>query len=165
MMAQTRPRSWWYPWIIVAFFAVVVSVNGFMIYTATTTFTGLETEGHYVKGLKYNDNLDGVKKQAELGWKDITSWTPLSQNGTERSGRLKVVFLDKAGNPLEGMKADALLIRPTHEGYDQEASLQSIGNGVYEFAMTLPLPGQWDVRILASKGDDLYQRVQRLHIK
>ncbi|MCW9035643.1 MAG: FixH family protein [Alphaproteobacteria bacterium] len=165
MMAQARQRSWWYPWIFVAFFAVIITVNGIMIYFATSTFTGLETDKHYVKGLKYNDNLEGVKKQAEMGWKDTTSWVAIAEDGLSRSGRINTVFQDKDGKPLKGLTIKAMVIRPTHAGYDMDVDLQSAGMGTYELAVTLPLPGLWDVRLLASRGEEHYQRVQRLYIK
>jgi len=163
--SKPRQRSWWFPWIIVAFFTVVISVNGTMIYFATSTFTGLDTEGHYAKGLKYNDNLEGVRKQAELGWSDKTAFVLEGQNGEGRDGMLRVDFTDKDGQPLPGLKVFAIVTRPTHVGYDFEVLLSGVGNGVYGAAATLPLPGQWDIRILASRGEQTYQRVQRVQVK
>jgi nitrogen fixation protein FixH len=164
-MTAKRQRGWFYPWIIVAFFAVVISVNGFMIYVATGTFTGLETEGHYVKGLNYNKNLEGVRKQAALGWTDKTTFVSGGKVGDSHKGELKVNFSGKDGNPLSGLTAVALITRPTHSGYDFEIALSNAGNGLYSAPIILPLPGQWDARILASRGEQTYQRVQRFQVK
>ena len=56
-MAGARPRGWWYPWIFVGAMAVVVVVNGILAWLAVGTWTGIETEDHYRKGLAYNENL------------------------------------------------------------------------------------------------------------
>ena len=42
--------------------------NGAMIWLAFATWTGLETEGAYQKGLAYNRTLEEAEAQAALGW-------------------------------------------------------------------------------------------------
>ena len=50
-MARPRQPGWWYPWIFVGGMLVVIAVNGVLITMAVSTFSGIETEEHYRKGL------------------------------------------------------------------------------------------------------------------
>ena len=155
-MAKKRPDGWWYPWIFVAFFAVVIGVNGVMITIATGTFTGLDTKDHYRKGLAYNENLEGVRKQASLGWvADVSATTE----------QLAVEFKNKEGAPLVGLTLSGMMTRPTHVDDDQAlGAFTEVAPGRYETKLSLTKKGQWDARILAVKGDQSFQMVERLHI-
>jgi len=155
-MAKKRPDGWWYPWIFVAFFAVVIGVNGVMITIATGTFTGLDTKDHYRKGLAYNENIEGVRKQSALGWVADVSAVP---------DRLAVDFKDKEGAPLTGLTLSGMMTRPTHVDDDQTlGAFTEVTPGRYETSLSLQKRGQWDARILAVKGDQSFQMVERLHI-
>ena len=68
-LATATDRSRWIPYAFVAFFGVVLLANGTMIGLAFATWTGLETEGAYQKGLAYNRVLDRARAQAALGWR------------------------------------------------------------------------------------------------
>ena len=50
----------WIPWLFVGLFALVLVVNGSMIFVAFSTFPGLETTNAYQRGLAYNRQLDAV---------------------------------------------------------------------------------------------------------
>lgn len=151
-----RPRGWWYPWIFVAGMALVVVVNGIMAFIALNTWTGLETEGHYVKGLAYNDNLAAAAAQAERGWQvELTH---------QRGGALSVAFRDRDGTPLSGLAVQVLAVRPTHQGYDTSVELEHAGGGRYEGKLALPLSGLWELRIHAFKGTIAFQTTERIQV-
>jgi len=156
VMAKQRPDGWWYPWIFVAFFAVVIGVNGVMITIATGTFTGLDTKDHYRKGLAYNESIKGARQQAALGWTvDVAAL----------GDRLAVEFKDKEGKAITGLALSGMMTRPTH--VDDDLALGSFTEtrpGYYETALSLPKKGQWDARILAVKGEQSFQMVERLQI-
>jgi len=155
-MAKQRPDGWWYPWIFVAFFAVVISVNAVMITIATGTFTGLDTKDHYRKGLAYNDALEGVRKQAAMGWVADVSAT---------DSRLVVLFRDKEGQALTGLAVTGTMTRPTTVEEDTPLdAFSEVAPGRYEAALALSKKGQWDARLLAVKGDQTFQLVERLVI-
>ena len=56
-------------------------------------------------------------------------------------------------------------MRPTHEGYDTDVVLRDLGGGAYGAEVELALEGQWDVRLWISRQGDVYQLVQRLHVR
>ncbi len=55
-----RQKGWYIPWIFVGLFLVVAAVNGVMIHFAFSSWTGLQTEEHFLKGIKYNQDLAGA---------------------------------------------------------------------------------------------------------
>lgn len=147
-------------WILSAGFSSVLVANGALIYFAINTWTGLETEQHYVKGLAYNANLEAAQRQQELGWQATlkNEFTP----GDTPAGVSLVRFTDNNDQPLNDLEVRILATRPTHDGYDREFTLMSVGHGLYKGDIVLPLKGQWDFRILAQRGADDFQRVERI---
>jgi len=69
-------RLTWGPWVFFAMFAVIIAVNGVMVAFAFGTWTGLETDGAYEKGLSYNDTLEAARRQAALGWRSRSRSNP-----------------------------------------------------------------------------------------
>ena len=158
-MSGTTPSSRKALWIILAGFSVVLVANGFLVYYAANSWTGLETKQHFAKGLAYNQNLLGAEQQKALGWQARLS---TSFEGDGLSGTSRIHFTDKNGQALTRMAVRIIAVRPTHEGYDQEFALAETNDGIYQGSFTLPLKGQWDFRILARRAGNNYQRVERL---
>ena len=153
-------------WFFVLFGAFLLA-NATLIYFALTSWTGLEVESHYNKGIAYNDTLAAAKAGEALGWNvDIDFQSiPVSALEGVKDGNLSVRITDATGNPLEGAEVAALFFRPTHEGFDRRLSLGSKGGGLYAVQASLPLAGQWDVRILIHHGDDSYGAKRRIVLK
>jgi nitrogen fixation protein FixH len=162
-MAATRQRGWWYPYIFVGLFAIVVGVNVTMAYFATSTFTGLETESAYQKGLEYNTNLALARQQEALGWTVETTVTPVTGQGPR--AEIVVSYRDRDGKPVDGMEVGAKMIRPTSKGLDHKITLKPLGNGTYGGAYQLPVNGVWDMDIVALGADAAYEHAHRFVIK
>jgi len=165
MAQKQRADGWWYPWIFVGAMVMVALVNGIMIFIALDTWTGLETEGHYRKGLIYNENLAADEAQAQRGWRFNLASDVVRVSGDSRTVELRAQFSDSHGTSLDGLDVNALIVRPTHEGYDFETSMKALGNGAYGATIELPLAGQWDVRIHALRGDEAFQEVLRVQVR
>lgn len=165
MSKEQKPDGWWYPWIFVAAFAVIFAVNGTMAFFAVDSWTGLETKNHFNQGQNYNQILDQRAKQDALGWTADFSYENIPAADDPRAGQFRLKFADKAGNPINNLYIDALAMRPTHEGHDQMMIFTFRGNGTYAANTTLPLPGLWEVRYTATRGEDTYQIRQRVEVK
>ena len=162
---KKRPRSWWFPWIFVAFFAVIISVNGVMMYFAYDSWSGLETDGHYRKGLAYDDTIAAAKAQEAMGWDVKLDVKTLKSDGDSRTVAYKVTFLDQDKKPVESLKAHAYFMRPTHEGVDENEQMNLIAPGVVTGEFNLKMPGQWTVRVYGESLDRKYQLVERIVVK
>lgn len=157
-----RKPGWWYPWIFVGMFGVVVSVNGALAYFATSTFTGLQTEGAYEKGLAYNQTLASAEAQEKLGW---TLAPHLDAAAIAGGGPLTVTVSGRDGKPVEKLEVVAKLVRPTVSGHDQVVELHEVDAGRYVSEVKLPFPGIWDMKVVATRGADRYQINQRVVLK
>lgn len=143
MTAQVKPYTGkrilaWF----IGFFLVVFSANGIMTYFALETWTGLETEDSYVKGLNYNQEIENARVQNESGWN-----VSIAQMPETVDGRFEIqITRPKESFPPTQVKAT--FIRTVIEGYDQEVTLSHLGNGLYGAPVKLPLIGQWDVLVV-----------------
>lgn len=156
-----KPKGSRIPLLFFAFFGVVFLANGIMIYVAMSSWTGLETKNHYLKGLNYNAALEGAAEQASRGW--TTNVELLDRAGL--TARLVVVLEKPDGNPVVGADFDVELLRPTHMGYDQAVTLSEVEPGRYESMVRFPLAGQWDIRQSVHHKDGTYQAVERVMVK
>ncbi len=165
MTKKERKSGWWYPWIFVGFFAVVITVNGIMMFFAYDSWTGLETEGHYLKGLAYDDNVKGAKAQEALGWDVKLNVQTVEAMDKKRKVAYQVTFLDHDMKPVKALKAHAFFRRPTSEGLDVDGPAQEIAPGVVAGDFTLAVPGNWEVRVHAASQGRQYQLVERVVVK
>ncbi|HLN26001.1 MAG TPA: FixH family protein [Patescibacteria group bacterium] len=161
-VAQRR-SGWWYPYIFVGVFGVVLAVNLVFMYSAVHTFTGLETQEAYDKGLVYNQVIAQAKAQEKLAWTvDATLLPASSPDAASHESNVVVSFLDKDGQPVSGLSVKAQFVRPTMEGYDTAAELMEQGGGRYVATVKLPLAGQWELKVAAHKGEIDYKLGQRV---
>lgn len=148
------------PMLFIAAFLVVIAVNGALIFFAEGTFSGLETQHAYERGLQYNKALAAEAAQQRLGWHHEAAIS-----GAAGSRTLHVNMTDGEGRPLEDLKVTAHLVRPSNAGLDLTLALQSAGDGRYAATFSLPAAGQWDLRLVAHRGDVSWQQSMRLFVK
>ncbi|MEW5729006.1 MAG: FixH family protein [Pseudomonadota bacterium] len=158
-MAKARQPGWWYPYIFVGAFLVVIGVNGALAWFATSTFTGLETEGAYEKGLAYNQNLALAKAQAELGWTVDTTVEPVAGEGARVA--VTLAYRDRDGRPVNDLDIRGRVIRPTAKGLDHDVAFPAKGEGLYGATLDLPLNGVWDIEVAAVGKAASYQHAKR----
>ena len=144
-----------------AFFALIFAANAALVYFAVGSWTGLETEQSYAKGLTYNRVLEAGEAQKSLGWKGSISLA----GGSADMSRLDVTIADRKSDPLEGLSVTAVFTRPTHEGHDLTRELRPAGGGTYTVDVSLPLKGQWNVRVIADGAHSRYVFQDRVYLK
>jgi len=159
--ADSKPIDRWLPWLFVVFFAVVLIVNGIMVYVAAASWTGLETKQYYVKGLAYNKKLQEVERQKALGWTGTLAVEPETQGRV----RLYLSLQDHRKLAIAGATVIARFVRPTSEGHDEEVRMDDLGGGRYAGTMNLPLPGQWDVRVVARHPSGDFRLTRRIMVR
>ena len=144
------------PYYFVAFFVFLAIADGFFVYLATSTHTGVVKEQAYEKGLDYNSAIAAKETQEALGWE--------SQLAYEK-GELRVVVSDAAGAPLTQAKVRAYFHRPTQDGYDFEQDLTEKENGIYRARIDFPLKGQWDITWVTQWKQHSYQKKTRIAVQ
>lgn len=139
-------------WFI-GFFLVVFTANGIMAYFAINTWTGLQTEDSYVKGLNYNKEIENAVSQENSGWEISITNKPVATKD-----RFELLIT----RPEESLPPSAVkvnFIRAVQEGYDQQVILTHQGNGLYGAPVNLPLPGQWTVLVIVNSQNNFIYKL------
>src|SRR5690242_2751599 len=136
--AEPRLTGWMVLFYLFTFFAVVMGVNGLMIYEALSTMRGVDTESAYQAGRMFEQDVAMVKAQDDRRWQIDAKLAP-APDGT----RVELLARDEAGRLLTGMTASAIFERPTDRGLDREIAFSEDSPGRYHGNAKL-LPGQWD---------------------
>lgn len=165
LTAQSNNRALWVPGLFVLGFLIVIAVNGILIFEAVRSFSGLETDSAYEKGLHYNQALAAAANNARIGWHAEPIVRPGRIAGKAADRELEIVVTDRAGAPVTGLQVQAILVRPTNAGMDTPLSLTDRGNGHYGAVFTPKGLGNWDLRISARSGDTSWQQIQRIFLK
>jgi nitrogen fixation protein FixH len=160
LVVQTK-GSRWIPYAFIAFFGVVLLANGAMIWLAFATWTGLETERAYQKGLAYNRVLDQAEAQASLGWHVDLEFVQADQ----RALAVKLALADRRGDLIEDARVSTTFYRPTHEGHDRVAAIPHRYGGEYEAQVELPLAGQWDVHLSIERAGEIWREARRVYLR
>ncbi len=156
-MTEKRSSSW-IPWTFVGGFGVILIANGALLYFAIQSWTGIETESAYEKGLAFNEQIESAEAQARLGWQAELLVEPAG----DKRAAVTLTLLDAAAAPLERAEVTATFVRPTHSGHDVDLVLVPLGGGRYGAAAALPFAGQWDLEldILHPRGQ--YRMTERV---
>ncbi|MFC4167322.1 FixH family protein [Teichococcus aestuarii] len=148
-----RPRrSGWIPWVFVGGMALVIAVNGVLIWAALSSFTGVTVGRAYDRGLAYNDVLAESARQRALGWRATLRL---------EEGVLALAAEDAAGRPVAGT-VQGLLLRPL-SGETVPLNFAAAAPGHFLAEANPPWPGQWEARlVLTGPGGrqlDIRQRI------
>ncbi len=145
MTAPIRPvkppfavKGWHVAAGVVAFFALVVSVDAAFLVTAYRTHPGQVAPRPYEAGLIYNAELERLRVQDALGWR---------AGAEARADGLEVLMQDRDGRPLTGLKVSTTLQRPATEQGRADVVLTEEAPGQY--GVDRALSGAWDARIEA----------------
>lgn len=151
----------WIPWAFAGSLGVVVAVNGALVYFAIASSTGLVNEHPFDQGSSYNRVLNAGEAQDALGWRGTVSF---AETGAQR-GELAAQFTDHDGRALTGLTVTAHVVRPVEPLPAVTVALSETAAGRYAGAAELSRLGQWEVRIAARRGGDLFEFAERIVVK
>ncbi len=129
--------------MLVAFFGVVIGVNGIMMKLAIATLPGTDVDSPYAAGLTYDREISAAHDQAARKWQVNAHIERRADGGAA----LQVEARDAAGRPVTGLKFGGRLERPTDKRADLPVELAETGIGIYRGSATTVAPGQWDLVI------------------
>ncbi len=142
--------------IMVAFFGVVIAVNGIMAYVAVNSWTGLMARNGYVASQDFNALKAEQRRQDNLGFQSVLRYIGKTMEFT---------LQDSSKMPLKGFEITLNVGRPTHENDDRSFILKEQEPGIYREKLQLA-PGQWNAEITAvDKAGRRYQRLVRLYVE
>lgn len=146
------------PLTFIAGFAVVIAVNGIMMWQAITSFSGLYSDHARDHGVTYNRVIAEQKARDGLGWKVATSWQPESQ-------RLGLSLANADGSPLAGARVSVELVRPAEKRAPIDVDLTNLGDGRFGARIDLPMRGSWDLDIAVESNGQHYAVTKRVFLQ
>lgn len=141
---------------MIAFYAVIMAVNGVFMFFALDTWPGLTDRDSYKKGLAYNQTLADGERQKALGWKT----TVITGNG-----RLQLKLTGADDQPLTGAVVAAVASRPVGELSSTALTFSPDGTGGYIAAFDPDLKGRWKVDVTILHGDDRFRTIHEVMVK
>jgi nitrogen fixation protein FixH len=158
MTALSMRNGRYIPWLFVAGFVLVFTVNATMIWFAVGSFSGLYASKPRDRGLHYNAIVDEQKTRDALGWKIDAQWRP-------ESGCLEISAVDGAGRPLAGARVTVELVRPAEKRPPLSVAMGAIEPGRFAGYVELPARGNWDADIVVEHGGERYALTRRMFLR
>ena len=146
--------------ILLSLFSVVFAVNGYFLWSALSTHTGVVAIEPYRKGLAYNARIAADERQTELGWRDALA--------VERDGTIRVTLVDRSGTPVRGLAVTSVVGRPATARFDRAARLVEESPGQYIANVSALADGRWLVTIEAgdaANAEPVFRLRRRLWLK
>lgn len=160
--APRRGLSGWHVLAaMVGFFAVIIVADATMIYKALSTFGGVDNANAYRDGLAYNARIATAERQAGLGWQDKVEVLA-------DPARLRVSLTGRDGQPVTGLKVEAVIARPATTRFDEAVAMAEVAPGVFEAVLShVAGGGAWiaDVRAFkAGEAEPVYLTRRRVWV-
>lgn len=161
--AQKGTSAWRSPWVIgwVSLVVAVLVVNGTMIYLAFATNPGLVNDDFYERGQHYEETLIS-KRMIDPGW-TIRSDIPDGIAVNEET-MIRVVLVDKAGQPVSPDKVTFYAYRPSDKAADFSRPMEPEDTGRFAVKTSFPLYGYWDTLIAVEHEGEEYTAGRRIRI-
>lgn len=135
-------RGWHVLVSVVAFFAVVISLDMLFVVWAVDSFPGEVSGRAYEDGIAYDKTLAARRAQARLGW------TARVTQGAS-PGQVAAEFRGPDGETLDGLTVKATFTRPATDHGRRVAVLRAAPGKPYVGAVRLD-DGAWDLTLTAS---------------
>jgi nitrogen fixation protein FixH len=146
------------PWLFVAGFALVIAVNGTMMWFAIGSFSGLYSDHARDRGLHYNRVMAEQRARDALGWSVEASWQAADH-------RLGLAVKDANGRPLDTAAVSVELIRPAEKRAPVRIAMEALGGGRFAATVVLPARGNWDADIVVDTGGQHFAVTKRLFLR
>jgi nitrogen fixation protein FixH len=145
--------------MFVAFFAVIIAVNGTMLTLAIGTLPGTVTDSSYRSSQRFNQSL------AEAREREARRWAVDANVARDTSGTAAVTISlrDAEGAPLDRIVVAARLLHPANRSNDRTFDVGRTGPGLYAGTIDQALAGAQDLVIeVRREGEVLYRSRNRV---
>lgn len=144
---------------IIGFFGVVFAVNGWFLYSALSTHTGVVAVEPYRKGLAYNERIAAAERQSALGWTEDVS--------VGRDGRVVLKLSSPSGEPVGTVTVGGTIGRPATAGFDHALAFTQ-KDGAFVAEAGALAEGTWVVEVVvrdATSQEPIYRLRKRIWLK
>ncbi len=140
------------------FFGVVFAVNGAFIYYALHSWSGLDIDHSFVRGLSFEEDIKEAHEwKVEIDPEDL---------GNDRI-RLNVIIERVDGRTVSPHSVEAEVRRPAVAKYDQNVQLRETSPRHYVADVTVAGKGIWQIRVRGRDGGQaiLFRADERYFLK
>lgn len=147
---------------MIAFYFVIFSANGLLVFFAINTWPGLTTEDSYKKGLAYNQTIDAATRQSALGWQSDV--TVDAAAGTDKVVTIRMT--GEANTSISGLVLTAKAERAVGDPATQIITLNETAPGTYSGTFKSLTEGRWIAEINAvGPNNAIYRMKHQVMIK
>ena len=151
-------KGWHVLAILIGFFGSIMAVNVVMAWFAISTFSGLDGNDSYQRGLDYNKTIADAAKQEQLGW---TEDVVFMDNGA----KVRVSVTSRETQAVAGLAMTGVIGRGATNQFDHALNFRETLPGSYEAETGGLAPGSWLVSLNAEGADGSYRLKERLWLK
>lgn len=159
--APRRLEGWHVLALLLAFFAVVLVVNGWFLVSALGTHSGLVAVEPYRRGLAYNARIAAGERQAAVGWRDRIE--------VASTGAVSAAITDAGGGAVGGLIVTGSISRPATTADERVLRLAEVAPGGYAASVGALAAGSWIVSLEAraslQDAEPIYRARRRLWLK
>jgi nitrogen fixation protein FixH len=153
-MAATTAGTWKrFPNYMGLAMGAVVLVNAWFIYAAVTTFPGEAGRDDFGTSNRYNEVLAVAAAQNAIGW---------STQASAPAMRPTLIVTSANHAPLAGATITAQAERPIGTAAAATLTFRETTPGRYVAQQALPAPGQWDLMLRISRGNQNIRITRRV---
>ncbi len=150
---QFRLKGFHVLMIAITFFGSVITVDVTMAILAIKTFSGIEAEKPYERGLAFNRDIEAAKVQDARNW-NVTQHVIREENGR---AKFSVRFQDNMRMAIAGLDVSVHVKAPADAKQDLNVALNDLGAGLYE-GMIEVKNGEWILELVAKDPTGIVYR-------
>lgn len=139
----------------------VIAANAALVYFAIHSMPAPVSQHPFEDGRTYNREIAAAAAQNALGWMaqlDAPSRALLPSP-------IRLTITDREGNRATGLMVELRAWRPVGAAPDIRMPLHEEEPGQYATQLALPLPGQWQLDLVATRGAEEYVLGRRIIVK
>ena len=146
---------------LMAFFGVMLIANGFFVYFALSTFSGLDNPSSYRAGRNYASQIEAAQAQAIRDW---TVKADIVRSGT--GANIDLLATDHSAAPVRGVEFVVNLGHPADRRHDVAIPLTMADLGHYRGRVEALAEGGWKITIIGTRdGETVYKSTDRIRIR
>jgi nitrogen fixation protein FixH len=146
----------WFPLGLIAVMGCVFAVNGYMVYTALSSFPGTAGIDGFDLSNGYDRVLHAAAQQSALGWR--------IESGLDETRHPLLHLTDQAGAPLSPEALEAHVERPVGPVESTVLTFQPLGEGRFQSEQAL-FSGQWDMMVTVHAGGQIDSTTRRVIVR
>jgi nitrogen fixation protein FixH len=178
-LAAPGGQHWfhWGPAIIVMFFVALFALDGLLVTVSKrglpqpvadmllpksyqeervrSVFPGTVANDFQKKESLYNQYLEQIRRQQQLGWRVDKGWLEKPVEGNPAAFQVRVLEAD--GAPVQFAQVRGVFQRASDSRDDTAFDMKEVEPGLYRVVLELPAPGMWYLVLKVRRGEQLHE--------